>query len=39
MSAEDFDKWRALAQETSYKAFVEETPDGQKLLDLALSVE
>jgi TRAP-type C4-dicarboxylate transport system substrate-binding protein len=39
MSAEDFDKWRALAQETSYKAFVEDTPDGQKLLDLALSVE
>ncbi|MBN7783776.1 TRAP transporter substrate-binding protein DctP [Ponticoccus gilvus] len=39
MSAEDFDKWRALAQETSYKAFVEETPDGQTLLDLALSVE
>lgn len=39
MSAEDFDKWRALAQETSYKAFVDETPNGQKLLDLALSVE
>ncbi|MFW2542236.1 TRAP transporter substrate-binding protein DctP [Primorskyibacter sp. 2E107] len=39
MSAEEFDAWRALAQQTSYKAFVEETPDGQKLLDLALSVE
>ncbi|MCK7610824.1 TRAP transporter substrate-binding protein DctP [Roseibium sediminicola] len=39
MSAADFDAWRALAKETSYKAFVEETPDGQKLLDLALSVE
>lgn len=39
MTAEDFDKWRALAQETSYKAFVDETPDGQKLLDMALSVE
>jgi TRAP-type C4-dicarboxylate transport system substrate-binding protein len=39
MSQEEFDAWRALAQETSYKAFVEETPDGQELLDLALSVE
>ncbi|PLW77922.1 TRAP transporter substrate-binding protein DctP [Cohaesibacter celericrescens] len=39
MSAEDFDQWRALAQETSLKAFVEEVPDGQKLLDLALAVE
>ncbi|MEM7641654.1 MAG: TRAP transporter substrate-binding protein DctP [Pseudomonadota bacterium] len=39
MSQEEFDAWRALAQETSYKAFVEETPDGQALLDLALSVD
>ena len=39
MTQEDFDAWRALAQETSYKAFVEETPDGQALLDLALAVE
>ncbi|TYC67599.1 ABC transporter substrate-binding protein [Stappia sp. BW2] len=39
MSAADFDAWRALAKETSYKAFVEETPNGQHLLDLALSVE
>lgn len=39
MTAEEFDAWRALAQETSYKAFVEETPNGQELLDLALSVE
>ena len=39
MSQEEFEAWRALAQETSYKAFVEETPDGQELLDLALSVE
>ncbi len=39
MTQEEFDAWRALAQETSYKAFVEETPDGQALLDLALSVE
>jgi len=39
MSAEDFAAWRTLAQETSYKAFVEEVPDGQALLDMALSVE
>jgi len=39
MTAEDFDAWRALAQETSYKAFVEQTPNGQELLDLALSVD
>lgn len=39
MSVEAFDAWRALAQETSYKAFVEETPNGQELLDMALSVD
>lgn len=39
MSAEDFEAWRALAAETSYPAFVAETPDGQALLDLALAVE
>lgn len=39
MTAEDFEAWRALAQETSYKAFVEEVPDGQALLDMALAVE
>lgn len=39
MTLEEFDAWRALAQDTSYKAFVEQTPGGQKLLDLALSVD
>ncbi len=39
MSAEDFAAWRAIAQETSYKAFVDEVPDGQELLDMALAVE
>lgn len=39
MSTADFEAWRALAQETSYKAFVDEVPDGQALLDLALAVE
>ncbi|WP_371154652.1 TRAP transporter substrate-binding protein DctP [Jannaschia sp. 2305UL9-9] len=39
MTEEEFNAWRALAQETSYKAFVDETPGGQDLLDLALAVE
>jgi TRAP-type C4-dicarboxylate transport system substrate-binding protein len=39
MTAEDFDAWLKLAQETSFKAFLEGNPDGQRLLDLALSVE
>ncbi len=39
MSQEDFDAWRAIAKETSYKNFVENVPEGQKLLDMALSVE
>ena len=39
MTADDFEAWRAIAQETSYKAFIEEVPDGQALLDMALAVE
>ena len=39
MTQEEFDAWRELAKETSYKAFVEEVPDGQELLDMALAVE
>lgn len=39
MSLEDFEAWRALAHRTSYKAFVEEVPDGQYFLDKALAVE
>lgn len=39
MSASDFAAWRAIAQDTSYKAFVEEVKDGQALLDMALAVE
>lgn len=39
MTAEDFEAWRKLAKETSYASFVAEVPDGQALLDLALSVE
>ncbi len=39
MSQADFDAWRALAQGSSYKAFLEGVPDGQALLDMALAVE
>jgi len=39
MTQEDFDAWQALARESSYKQFVADVPDGQKLLDMALSVE
>ncbi|WP_094021163.1 TRAP transporter substrate-binding protein DctP [Maliponia aquimaris] len=39
MTAEDFQAWQDLAKTSSYPAFVEETPDGQRLLDMALSVE
>lgn len=39
MTEADFNSWRELAKETSYKAFVESTPDGQSLLDMALAVE
>ena len=39
MSEEDFQAWRAIATDSSYRQFVEETPDGQRLLDLALEVE
>ncbi len=39
MTEEEFAKWRDLATETSYKAFVEQTPGGQELLDMALSVD
>ncbi len=39
MTADDFAAWRAIAQETSYKSFVEEVSDGQELLDMALAVE
>jgi TRAP-type C4-dicarboxylate transport system substrate-binding protein len=39
MTEADFNAWRELAKTTSYPAFVAETPNGQALLDLALSVE
>jgi len=39
MTPEDFNAWRELAKQSSYKSFVESVPNGQKLLDMALSVE
>lgn len=39
MTPEDFDLWLALAKETSFPSFVQSTPDGQELLDMALSVK
>lgn len=39
MTADDFAAWQAIATETSFKAFVDEVPDGQALLDMALAVE
>ena len=39
MTEADFAAWRAVAATSSYPAFVASTPDGQKLLDMALAVE
>ncbi|TDP00475.1 TRAP transporter substrate-binding protein DctP [Marinomonas balearica] len=39
MTPEDFSEWRELAKTTSYRKFVEDVSDGQRLLDLALAVE
>ncbi|EAQ25981.1 TRAP transporter substrate-binding protein DctP [Roseovarius sp. 217] len=39
MTEEDFQAWRTLATETSYKEFVASVPDGQALLDMAFAVE
>lgn len=39
MTADDFEAWRALAEESSYASFIEEVPNGQELLDLAFAVE
>ena len=39
MTPEEFEQWREIARRSSYKSFAESTPDGQKLLDMALSVE
>jgi len=39
MTQAEFNEWRAIAKNSSYKNFVENVPGGQKLLDMALAVE
>jgi TRAP-type C4-dicarboxylate transport system substrate-binding protein len=39
MTQADFDAWLEVAQRSSFPSFVEGTPDGQRLLDMALAVE
>lgn len=39
MTPDEYDAWIAVAKESSYKQFAEEVPDGQKLIDEALSVK
>ena len=39
MTAEQAAKWRAIADQTSYKNFAEKVKGGRELLDMALSVE
>jgi len=39
MTAEQAAKWRAIADQTSYKNFADKVKGGRELLDLALSVE
>jgi len=39
MTEEDYRAWLAVAEETAFASFVETTPDGRELLDLALAVE
>lgn len=38
MTEDDFKAWVAIAKESSYKKFLEQVKDGQKLLDLAFAV-
>jgi TRAP-type C4-dicarboxylate transport system substrate-binding protein len=39
MSQADYDAWLKIAQESSYKEFANEVPDGKKLIDEALAVK
>ena len=39
MSADDYNNWLAIAQDTSYKTFAEKVDGGQALIDKALAVE
>ena len=39
LTPEEYDAWLKIAQESSYKVFESEVPDGKKLIDAALSVK
>jgi TRAP-type transport system periplasmic protein len=39
MTEDDYEAWMDLAQETAFANYVASTPNGQELLDMALSVE
>jgi TRAP-type C4-dicarboxylate transport system substrate-binding protein len=39
LTASEYDAWIKVAQESSYKQFAEEVPDGKKLIDEALAVK
>jgi TRAP-type C4-dicarboxylate transport system substrate-binding protein len=39
MTPAEYDAWIKVAQESSYKGFSSEVPDGKKLVDMALSVK
>lgn len=39
MTPEEYDTWLKVAQESSYKEFASEVPDGKKLIDAALAVK
>jgi TRAP-type C4-dicarboxylate transport system substrate-binding protein len=39
MTPAEYDAWIKVAQESSYKQFASEVPDGKKLIELALAVQ
>jgi TRAP-type transport system periplasmic protein len=39
LTPEEYDAWLKIAQESSYKTFASEVPDGKKLIDAALAVK
>lgn len=39
MTAEQADKWRAVARESSYKTFAKQVPNGEELIEKALAVK
>lgn len=39
LTPEEYDAWLKIAQQSSYKVFADEVPDGKKLIDAALAVK